>query len=166
MTMYQDVVRDFVRRTRRNLELVREQSAAEERAGTRDGQRSAFEVTQLVNSLLGLLVFPQQRYFDAIPHTPLADLARDGWPTVRAIDGFPNVDHLDDLMRYLRNAVAHFNIEFTEQGGQNSGVRVWNKPPGQPINWKSELAIRDLQTITERFSELRDKRLSPANGGG
>ena len=55
---YQDLVRDFARRTRTNLEFIRH---------ARNHGESVYEVTQLVNSMLGLLVFPQQQYVDRIP---------------------------------------------------------------------------------------------------
>jgi len=165
MTAYQDVVRDFIGRTRRNLDLVREHAEAEGARGVADEERRAFEVTQLVNSMLGLLVFPQQKYFNAIPHTPLADLAADGWPQVRAIDGFPDVADLHELMRYLRNAVTHFNIKFTEQSGKITGVRVWNSKPNGVVNWKTELSMQDLESITRRFCDLLDEKLQQGKGG-
>jgi hypothetical protein len=58
---YEDLVKDFAARTKVNLELVR---AAEK------GGQIAYEVTQFINSLLGLLVFPQQEFFDKIPKPP------------------------------------------------------------------------------------------------
>jgi len=164
MTAYKDVVRDFIGRTRRNLDLVREHAEAEGAHGVADEDRRAFEVTQLVNSMLGLLVFPQQKYFNAIPRTPLADLAGDGWPQVRAVEGFPDVADLREMMRYLRNAVAHFNIEFTEQFGTIDGVRVWNTKPNDVTNWKTELSMRDLESITERFCDLLDEQMRQGNG--
>ena len=36
-------------------------------------------MTQLVNSMLGLLVFPRERFLDQIPQTSLSDLEADGF---------------------------------------------------------------------------------------
>ncbi len=47
--MYKEVIQDFARRTRKNLEAIDRLHA--------EG-RQVYEVTQLVNSTLGLLVFP------------------------------------------------------------------------------------------------------------
>ena len=52
--MYEDVIADFAKRTEANLQTIR-------RLAKEGGATPAFEVTQLVNSMLGLLVFPQQR---------------------------------------------------------------------------------------------------------
>jgi hypothetical protein len=67
--MYEEAIRDFARRTRKNLAVI-DQLHAE--------GHEVYEVTQLVNSTLGLLVFPQQEYVAQIPSTPLAELERDG----------------------------------------------------------------------------------------
>src|SRR5262245_2160707 len=70
MSAYADLIRDFADRTRKNLEVI------EKLASTHLGEKpheGVFKVTQLVNSLLGLLVFPQQEWFDCLPDTPLKD---------------------------------------------------------------------------------------------
>ena len=99
--MSEDVIRDFAERTRLNLRAI-------ERLET-DGH-DVYEVTQLVNSTLGLLVFPQQEFVDRIPETPLTELVRDGWPVPTVRRGADRVNNLNQLIRYLRNAIAHFNI--------------------------------------------------------
>lgn len=166
MTMYQDVVRDFIRRTRSNLELVRKHAKDADRQGLASEEREAFEITQLINSMLGLLVFPQQKYFNAIPRTPLAQLTADGWPRVRAIDGFPDVETLHDLLRYLRNAVSHFNLEFTEHNGHIRGVRLWNNNAKGDTTWKAALSLEELDAIIERFCDLLESELAGQTSTG
>lgn len=68
---YQNVVEEFARRTRTNLELLRKLSTSEP---------DAYEVTALVNSMLGLLVFPQQKDMNSIAETPVDELKQLGWP--------------------------------------------------------------------------------------
>lgn len=48
--MYEDIVRDFAERTRKNLKAIERLLA--------DNQ-DVYETTQLVDSMLGLLVFPR-----------------------------------------------------------------------------------------------------------
>ena len=57
---YKDLVKDFAERTRINLALIQ----AEAKAG-----KDAYEVTQLMNSMLGLFLFPEQEFYDIIPET-------------------------------------------------------------------------------------------------
>jgi hypothetical protein len=147
---YENLVRDFAIRTRKNLDALRaiqqSQSAPE-----------VYEVTQLINSMLGLLVFPQQRYVDRIPRVPLDELSEQGWPIPKVIGDYPQVANLHQLVRHLRNAIAHFNLEFMSDGlGKIDGLKVWNTDPRRNniVTWKAELTIGDIEKITDKFVEL------------
>ncbi|WP_027177116.1 HEPN family nuclease [Desulfovibrio aminophilus] len=144
---YRDVVRDFAERTKKNLETIDR---------LRDLGEEVYETTQLINSMLGLLVFPREEFVDRIPQIPFADLARAGWPTPNVRNRFPQARDLRQLIRYLRNAIAHFNLEFLSDGEhQISGLRVWNTRPGSRVTtWDAELSLDDLRNIAERFTSL------------
>jgi hypothetical protein len=115
----------------------------------------AYEVTQLVNSILGLIVFPQQRYYDQIPEIPLSQLEIEGWPKPLLQGEIPNdLNNLRDLMRYIRNSIAHFNIEFTsDSGGRINGVKIWNSRNNRR-NWTASLQIDALKSLVEKFIAL------------
>jgi hypothetical protein len=100
---YQDVIRDFAERTQANLLAIEK---------LREGGAAVYQTTQIVNSMLGLLVFPREEFVTQIPETPFAELLQDGWPAPRVGKGFPEVPNLRELIRYLRNPIAHFNIAF------------------------------------------------------
>lgn len=70
---YKNVIEDFADRTRTNLALV-------ERYAANGGE--AYEVTQLINSLLGLLVSPRERLPRRIPRTQVV-----GQETVELVAG-------------------------------------------------------------------------------
>jgi hypothetical protein len=143
--MYSDVIRDFARRTQTNLAAIEK---------LRKEGHKVYEATQLVNSVLGLLVFPQQEYIDRIPNTPLDELIRQGWPVPNVRGQFSQVTDLNQLIRYLGNAIAHFNIKFIDDG-QNSIrlLRVWNVNRGNKT-WEADLTLDDIRQIAERFIEL------------
>ena len=143
--MYTDVTKDFVSRTLHNLELVR----GRQRAGD-----EAYEVTQLINSLLGLLVFPQQAFIDSIPYTPLVQLEADGWPVPPVVGNFPQVKTLNELVRYLRNAIAHFHVRFVANAyGHVRAVQLWNENR-ERVTWQTELSLLELEALTRRFCGL------------
>ena len=145
---YQELVRDFAERTRENLLLVRN--------STHSGG-PGFEVTQLVNSMLGLLVLPQQRYFDRIPAITIDKLRELGWPEAVLQADIGSVKDLQVLCRYLRNGIAHFNIEFTATAGTLDGLVIWNYPGGDSQshrNWQVSLSIDDLREVADRFVDL------------
>lgn len=137
------LVRSFAARTRINLEFIEKQQQL--------GQ-DVYEVTQLINSLLGLLIFPQQRFLDAIPKTPLKELEAQGWPEIQITQGQSECQTLYDLVRYLRNGVAHCNIRFlADHKGELVGLTIWNNNPRQVRNWEARLSIEQLRKITDMF---------------
>jgi hypothetical protein len=156
---YENLVRDFALRTRANLETLKTLQRAR-------SDLEFYEVTQLINSMLGLLVFPQQRYIDHIPEIALAELARDGWPIPKVEGSYPQVRNLRELVRYLRNAIAHCNLEFLSDDGQQiSGLRVWNTDPRSgKTTWKARLTIDDIEKITTNFIQLLIKAKKEKSG--
>ncbi len=144
---YQTLIEDFARRTRDNLRQIRQLQAS----GV-----EVYEVTALVNSMLGLLVFPQQKYVDSIPETPIDELSRQGWPIPTIVGSFSQVHNLRQLVRYLRNAISHFNVEFFADGsGRLAGLVVWNVDPrSNKTTWKARLTVDDLDKIAHRFIAL------------
>ncbi|MCB9720070.1 MAG: hypothetical protein H6756_04280 [Candidatus Omnitrophica bacterium] len=144
---YNSLIKDFAYRTRKNLELL------EERQRT-NADSEYYEVTQLINSLLGLLVFPQQRYFELIPTKSIEQLMNEGWPIPQTMGDYQQAADLRELMRYFRNAISHCNIEFpSDLKNQICGIRVWNLRRGQ-VTWKAELPIKDLEKFTKKFISL------------
>jgi hypothetical protein len=142
---YEDLVRDFVDRTRANLALVRDCAKT---------NNNAYEVTQFINSILGLFVFPEQEFYDKIPETKLIDLENDGWPIPKVRDNYQQVSDLKQLARYLRNGIAHFHLRFTEKGDHVDGVIIWNEKLNGEKDWEAELKIEELEGITSRFTQL------------
>jgi len=143
---YNNLVLDFIDRTQKNLEFI-EQAARFEK----DSQ--VFEVTQLINSLLGLIVFPRENYYENIPETPLAELEAQGWKIPAVSGQFEQVKNLRQLMRYLRNAIAHSNLEFDSDGVNLTGIRLWNCSHGKKT-WEVRWPLAELRDLTFRFIEL------------
>ncbi|MGA2616591.1 MAG: HEPN family nuclease [Thermoguttaceae bacterium] len=134
------IEKDFAERTWRNLQYIR--GAPQEQKE----QRLANEFTQMINSMLGLLVFLKERFFRSIPETRLCDLEAEGLPKIKVMpESSETVDTFRELVRHLRNAVAHFNVEFLVEAHQLWGVRVKN----QAKTWIAELSSQQLEKITE-----------------
>ena len=62
---------DFVRRTELNLKNLEFLQAQDEE---RDAQTRFFEITQLINSCIGLVIFPYERAFDYLPNVELKNV--------------------------------------------------------------------------------------------
>lgn len=144
---YEDVVRDFALRTQANLRAIERLRAQGE---------EVYEATQLINSTLGLLVFPREEYVDRIPAIPLAELRAQGWPVPDVTPNFKQVKDLRELARYLRNAISHFNVAFPADGTNELRLlRVWNTDPrSRTKTWEAVLTLEDLRELTHRFADL------------
>jgi len=154
-----NLVLDFAHRTRKNLEFI------EAHRGDADSQ--VYEFTQLINSLLGLLVFPKENFFRSIPETPLSELVAAGWPDIKPVQGCLKEDNLRQLVRTLRNGIAHFNLEFTTNAqNELSGVRIWNTRWNDSTRklestWKAELTTEELKTIVYKFIAIIETMMKP-----
>ena len=117
---YQNLVVDFASRTAINLKSLKD---------LRESQPDAeiYEVTQLINSMLGLLVFPKEKYFEQLPLIPFNELESNGWAIPKLESGC-EIKNLRELIRFLRNAITHCNLEFlSNDGSEIIGLCVWNK---------------------------------------
>jgi hypothetical protein len=154
MNYDQEFIVDFARRTRANLdfiEAVKQSDVAENRSEVR-----VFEVTQLVNSLLGLLVFPKQRYWDQIPDDLYCVwVEKHGWP-VCDIEWLRTEDTLRELIRRLRNGLCHDRFKFAKgSDGQVGGLEVSDQKSDEgKAEFRVKLSINDLRAIAYRFSTL------------
>ena len=156
MNYQEQFVVDFVRRTRKNLEYI------EDRVNEKPDEE-LFEVTQLVNSLLGIIVLPREHYIKNIPETPLQELADAGWPIVDKLIGeIPqNCTNLRELITNLRHSIAHFNVEFIEDNYTHKliGLTLWNYHRGK-LRWRTTIALDELRKVTLLLFEIIETRTS------
>jgi hypothetical protein len=149
---------DFAKRTIRNLDFIQAQASA--------GDRGVYPVTQLWNSLLGLIVMPheldaQGGGIEHIPETPMTQLWSQEWPRV-TVSGGTEDESLQDLVRNLRNSVAHFNVKFlTGPDNEITSVTLWNQRLGRdgaPIKgsrrWEGQINVEDLDRLARRIAEV------------
>lgn len=139
----------FASRTRKNLEYIED--------AFKSGA-NVHVITQLANSLLGLIVFPWEKHFvDSISKVRLDDLAKRGWPIWTITKG--SCETLGELIKYLRHSVAHGNILFSSDSRNIDEVNidVENYPSGNKDkgpNWTAKISARDLRQFCILFIEL------------
>lgn len=188
---------DFARRTLANLQLIEDHDRREGQIGVPEEERSAFPVSALVNSLLGLIVFPKEEYAARLPNPTLDELIADGWPQpeisypvpICSADNrrrarrpapctgegcacpnhlLPQRDErhsqcrtLHQLIRTLRNGIAHFGIEFISEPSSDRqvrsivGLRVWNtcdKCLSRTV--QVQLTVAELRVLARKYAEL------------
>lgn len=158
---YRDIVVDFAVRTLRNLNHIQEMA--------RSGDETVYEVTQLWNSLLGLIVLPHENQGNLIPQTPASEMWATGWPRISVSGPEYEPRTLRDFVKKLRNAVAHFNVTFAAESGQLASVTIWNErlDANRRVvtgsrGWEARMRIDDLDALARRIANLYVEKFARA----
>lgn len=132
----------LVERAMKNLEAI-------ERLASAGGD--VHVVTQLVMSLLALIVFPKERTdksaFRRALDLPLEELERRGWPTWTHISGEPI--KLWELLEHLRHAISHGKVRFSSEARQYEAVRLTFTNRYNGTNWEGEIQARELRKFCD-----------------
>jgi len=105
-------------------------------------------ITQLVNSLVGFVVFPWERGVnERLERLPLDEALGAGWPAWRIQSGACST--LGDLVRYLRNGVSHGHIEFSSDERELAQVFI------TVSNYRNSRAVAPNFVAIIRADELR-----------
>ena len=136
----------IVRLTRKNLEYIR---------SARERGEDVHEVTQLVTSLLGLVVLPKQQYWEEQSwKSKLDELTGQGWPKWDIQKG--SADNLGELIKHVRNAASHGRITFSSDSRELSKVELVledAKGENSPPYWRAEIRGDHLYSFCLRFAE-------------
>lgn len=92
-----DFIKDFAKRTRTNLSVV---------------ENGPYEVTQLINSMVGLLIIPETMQFKNITDSLIDGKLLDKMKNCIEANSYHAPINLQEISKHLRNAVAHSRIEF------------------------------------------------------
>ena len=81
----------FAQRTLKNLEFIQNRVTEEKRQGKKDHEiQDAFEVTQLINSFVGLLIIPRQKCFKFLPDNATFPAGSDAQKLFDTIESNPS----------------------------------------------------------------------------
>lgn len=137
MSMIEDdaLVKEFARRTRDNLFRIEQ-----------DGD---YEVTQLINSLLGLLVIPEQKCFEKLSKVSMdSDFIKQLQFKITK-NSYSNEDiNLEFIARHLRNAICHGGIKFIGDG-KNMIVKVLFTDDYKGKVFSVELDFKDIHYLID-----------------
>ena len=168
MVTSRNTVYDFMRRTEANLNRIEEHAASD--------PNTYFEVTQLINSAIGLLMFPSEDILELLPKRRLSEFLKEE-PAPKVIYGSYDGEHdptIAKAIKYVRNGFAHYNVYFANQNNVIKGIYIWNRPSlkSRP-DWVAYVSIQQLRElftvfakefkkVTEKLSEtdLKSDKLS------
>lgn len=132
-----DFARSFMRRT---LEITRDYGGP-------------YDATLLLNCLLGLLIVPKEGLLERIPAAPYEEL--EGWgirltsilSPGRCEFGHDHMPDLRQLVRRMRNAVAHFRIDPRVEAGVVQGF-VFRDRNG----FHAKISLQELRDFVVKLS--------------
>lgn len=112
-----------------------------------------YEATLLINCMLGLLVLPKEALIEKIPTTPFESLADWGIhpSSIRSPGtceyGHEHSPNLRQLVRRMRNAVAHFKIEPFPSKGEVKGFTFKDRN-----GFNARLKLSELRAFVTKLS--------------
>ena len=138
MSEYSDFPIDFLKRTQVNLE----------------NYSGNFEVTNLINNCLGLIVLPKELLIDSLNGYIFTDSrVRYGISKTNIKFERDNDFTLKNVIRHIRNGLSHGRIEQKSSNGVITGVRIFDcSNIDSPENFSIELSIDELKNLALKFS--------------
>jgi len=147
MAVNRGTVGGFIQRTRTNLELIEERYARDSKGHV---------VTQLVNSLLGIVVYPwEHQGLDHLKARQMSTIGLEGWPDEIMKLGEANT--VEEFIHHMRNAVAHGRITFSSDSRDLEEVTLTfedRKDRSKDIDWRVCIHGRHLRQFCTRWMDL------------
>ena len=145
------LVQEFIERTRANQKIIDRQAILLPGA--------VFEFTQCVNSMLGLLILPQQKHYRELNKVSLNEPAAAFLPPVEYVSkASERIEFVGDYAKHLRNGFAHWNIEFLDDGQVLTGVIIANRRQNR-VTHRFKFEERDLRRFATEFPTLLEEAL-------
>jgi hypothetical protein len=137
----------FAAKTRKNLDFI---------ISSRANGADVHEVTQLMLSLLGLIVFPKEKGLDErVESAKINTLAEQGWPLPTIQKGMCST--LGCLIHHLRNAIAHRHVVFSSNDPDMANVEIYFEdyyPNAKRPHWKATFQATELRSFCDHFIDL------------
>lgn len=152
------LLQELARRIRCNLDFIDKQAS---QWGSPQQDEPPYADTQLLISLLGVLVFPAERNSAALgkllaSYGALGDVVEVVWKrdegSTLMLEGANESVTLDpanisDLPQLLRNSIAHFNLRPINVDGRFGGVRVWNRDLSGQLTFIADIRFDELRRM-------------------
>jgi hypothetical protein len=143
---YKEQEVDFIKRTKKIIEQY------EQLVMPKDER---YETTLLLNCLLGLLIIPEQKWFNNLPSTIITETEWGIDPNLISLiknnKGIDEDKSVANIVRHLRNSLAH-NRFTTVSGPTIREIEFKDKNNSGPT-FEATLSIKSLKKFVEKFTE-------------
>lgn len=150
-------LKEFVRRIYINLNLIEETASKD--------KDKAYETTQLLNSLFGLIIVPEQKYYNCLQNIPNKDV-----PIFMEIKSKIECCDIKTLnyqgfIKHLRNCISHPNhMEFLNNNNNEiKQIKLIDKD-GNKSTFSIQLEIEELKSICHELCGVLIEKLDNLEG--
>ena len=156
-------LKNFIERTIKNLNFITE-TARKEKEGSETP--TVYEVTQLINSMLGIFVLTHENHDNQIPDISKKKLIDDNFPTnLFSTKIGPDISNLKQLIENIRHSTAHFNFKTVADPNETSeigSITLKNKLQGDNsrIAWEVQLTVDELHRVVQKVAVLLTRSVS------
>ncbi len=144
MSHYKNQEFDFINRTKAIIEQYEKLELS---------KTEKFEVTLLLNCLVGLLILPQQNWFNSLP-TDLVTQKEWGIDekhisTIKKGE----TKNVQNVARHLRNSIAHYNFKvFENKSNDISSIKFEDYDPSNNKTFEAIIPISSIRQFTTKLT--------------
>ena len=155
MSSYKHQELDFIHRTKIILEQYK---------NFRISEKEKFEVTLFINCLVGLLILPQQNWFDNLP-TDIVSLKEWGIKEEHiSVIIEEETKNVKDIARHLRNSIAHYNFTvFDNSSKEISRIKFEDFDRDNNKTFEATIPILNLRLFTTKLTDTLTKEMNQQN---
>lgn len=144
MSAYLQQEYDFIERTKTIIEQY---------ASIKDSKK--YEVTLLMNCFIGLLILPQQHWYDKLPDIIISEKE---WGISADDISFIKISEKKDIKnisRHLRNSISHYRFTaFKDDSNNISQIRFEDNNKHDGKTFEATLSVSSIKKFIFHFSEL------------
>jgi hypothetical protein len=156
MSFYKQQEFDFVERTKEIIKQYDNNLAIPE-------GKEKYEVTLFLNCMVGLLILPQQEWFNSLPTDFITK--KDWGIDEKEIIVIKNWDLNDEdktvanIARHLRNSIAHYRfIAFKDENGDIGDVKITDykgkEEKEEEKTFEAKISVESLRKFTEKLTNV------------
>ncbi len=145
MSCYNNQEFDFITRTLKIIDQYEEFKI-------KDGEK--FEVTLLLNCLIGLLILPQQIWYERMP---LNLISESEWGIIDSHILFMQeneIRSIKNITRHFRNSISHYKFKvFSNSSNEINDIKFQDFNPNGIKTFDAIIPIENFKVFVLKFSE-------------
>ena len=148
MSNYKNQEFDFIKRTKKIIEQYQNFQIEKE---------ESFEVTLLLNCLVGLIIIPKQHWFDSLPTEIVSQkewgINQDNILFIKE----PELKTVKNIARHIRNSISHYNfIAFDNSANEINSImfRDFMDDKKEEKTFEADISIEGLRLFTTNLTNI------------